>query len=501
MKRCLFFSLVFLLNLIAQGQTKSDSLYFAKLYPLENGEFLLIGSEVPGSYRKTVIRYYDKNLKIKKQIYDKNMRNSEIFLDEIYPNTWRIISRYRWNKGRVMLYAKDLGLESARFFKRDQYKDWKIIEDEPADYPLRGDEKLKGLDPLFFKDSLCYYFSEKTKTVYLSNFDASTIKPIYIQKSSHLIKDPGTVSNYKFVLTENRRVLFYYSLYHSGKKHNYFTFLDLETKDSDFSGFEMNREEEDFVFHVSDINFDVKLNLIYVGGSFTYSQEREVDPEALKRKPTMQGYFLQAYSYSESKEEFKLTVNFKEETPYEDKQLTIGYRVTKMGVENGNLYAVFEKFRMDEKSVNLKDGMELSGTYSTYTSLALKVVYHEFDKSTHHQFDFPLKFDLRDEKEFKDKQWRTFHDLKGQTIQQLIFQGKTMYGYNDMSVVNTDLFRRKTVYADRNYNYFLCDWSGEEPKYSILHVNKEKSRCYFSDTYFIKFYTTDWGFKLEKVAY
>jgi hypothetical protein len=68
-------------------------------------------------------------------------------------------------------------------------------------------------------------------------------------------------------------------------------------------------------------------------------------------------------------------------------------------------------------------------------------------------------------------------------------------------VVNTDLKRKNTVYADRNYNYYLVDWSGEEPEYSLLYNNNERARCYFFDGYFVKFISTNWGFKLEKVIY
>jgi hypothetical protein len=492
---------IFSFSFWVSAQTNSDSLYFAKLYPLDSGEFMVIGSEVPGSFRKTVIRIYDKNLKIKKQIYDKNMRNSEIFLDHIYPNYFRIVSRYRWNKGRVMLHGKDLGLESVKYFKRDQYKDWKNTDDEPGGYPLLGNEKFLGQQSIFYKDSFCYYFSKEAKTVYVSIYDPSAIKPIYIPKSSHLIKDVGLVESFKFVLTDDNRVLFYYGLKHKENRSNYFAFLDKVNSDTDLNGISLTDDKDNYLYYISDINYDSKSKMIFFGGSIL-SKSSVLKPNAnTALKQSMSGYFLKVFLFDKEENELNLVVDQMELNSLEDEGKVMGYRLSKMGIEKNNLYAVFEKYFIEERKVDIKEGLGLSGSYFTYTSLGMNIVYSDFKTPTIHLLELPLKFNLSNEKYLEDKHWRTLHQLKGQGNYSLLFNGLFTYGNNDLCINNVDLNAKNTVYSDRNYNYYLCDWSGDEPKYSLIYKNNEKARCYFYNDYYVKFMATEWGFKLEKVKY
>lgn len=495
-KLCLVLFFNLLICCSASAQTWSDSLYFSKLYPLPNGKFLLIGSQTSGSFRKAVIRIYDQNLKIIQQRFEKNMRNSDIFLDEVYPDKLRVISRYRWNKGRVFIYDTNLALRSAKFFKRDEFKDWNIKTDESADYPVRGEEKLKGLNPIFYNDSLCFYFNATAKTIISSNVKAGMIKPVYLPQDYYHIKDKGDVVAYKFKRINAKKVLFYYSILNNGKRSNYFCFLKTGVGNAEIGGFSLDLLEEDELI-LSDLIYEPTKNLIALGGSFRYKKSVEA------KQKSMDGYFLKLCVLKSDDNEMTEVYSMKEPhiiavTNYIS---PIGYKVSKLSFTDDKLMAVFEKFNMTEKNVSSgEQGLKVEGKYLTYFSEKILIVNYELNTSTAHFYDFYLKYDLTGEKMYNDKNWRTFHDLKKQQIGDLIFNGETNYNYNDLNVVHTDLEKKKTVYADRNYNYFLCDWSGDSPVYSLL-VKNEKYRCYFFDGYYVRYSLTDWGFELKKFSY
>ncbi len=495
-KLCLLLFINLLICCPATAQTWSDSLYFSKLYPLPNGKFLVVGSQTSGSFRKAVIRIYDKNLKIVQQRFEKNMRNSDIFLDEVYPDKLRVISRYRWNKGRVFIYDTNLALRSAIFFKRDQYKDWNIKTDESADYPVRGEEKLKGLNPIFYNDSLCFYFNANAKTIISSNVKAGMIKPVYLPQDYFHIKDKGDVVSYKFKRINGQKVLFYYSILNNGKRSNYFCILKTGVGNAEINGFSLDMLEADELI-LSDLIYEPEKELIAFGGSFKYQKSAEA------KNKSMDGYFLKIFKMDWESNEMTEIYSMKEPhlvgiTGFDS---DIGYKISKLEFSENKLQAIFEKFSMTEKTVESgEQGLKVTGKYFTYFTNRILVFNYELNTSTAHLYDFNLKYDLTGEKMFYDKHWRTFHDLKKQRITDLIFNGETNYNYNDLNVVHTDFNKKKTVYADRNYNYFLCDWSGDSPAYSIL-VKNDKYRCYFFEGYYVRYNLMDWGFELKRIEY
>lgn len=471
------------------AQTRSDSLYFTNLYPINNNEMLLIGSETAGSFRKCVIRLYDDEMHIKRQQYERNMRNSKVFLDGEYGNYTRIISRYRWNKGRVFLYENDLVLNSVRFFKRDEHKDWIKTEDEPFDYPLMRNENLLNLNPILYNNKFCFYFAKEMRELFVYKYDVSFIKPKYEKVKSYPITEFGDINTYK-LLDKDDKIYLFYELKQQGQRKNMISIFS-----NDATGKEISFEITDKLhqLHISDFSVSDD-NKMVIGGSY---QLRKNEVDSLKF--VQDGWFVKIYDLNTDNYNL-LAENFVEKKEG-DKSNRCASKISKIEFSHSGVQLLFETIKMNQKKVNLNDGIGLSGDYYSYETTSVDIVHYSWKEKQFRSRSFVLKYNLENDEKLNDKQWRTFHNNKGQTIFNLCFNGNNSYGYNDMSIAYSNFNKNFLVYADRNYNYYKCVWEGDEPTYEILSLNKEKSRCYFKENFYVKYYRIGTGFKLEKKNY
>lgn len=485
-------SLIFLLITYTSGfslaQTRSDSLYFTNLYPLENNQMLLIGSETAGSFRKCVIRLYDDNMNIRKQQYERNMRNSKVFLDGVYGNYSRIISRYRWNKGRVFLYEDNLILNSVRFFKRDDYKDWIKTEDEPFDYPLMRNENLLNLNPVLFNNQYCYYFAKEMRELFVYTYDVSFIKPSYTKVNSYVLKEMGQIETYKLI-EKNEKVYLYYQIKQQNQVKSFLSIIDREGEGQIQT---VEIIDKQYNLHISDLAVSDDNKLV-IGGSY---QLKSNNVDSLRY--IQDGWFVKIFDLESMNNLIAENFVQKKES---DAHSRCASKLSKIDIDATGIQLLFETIKMNRKEVNLKDGIGLSGDYYSYETTSIDIVQYNWKEKQFRSRSFGLKFNLENDDKLKDKQWRTFHHNKGQTIFNLCFNGNNTYGYNDMSVAYINFQQAFLVYADRNYNYYKCEWSGEELKYKLISRNQEKARCYFYDNFFVKYYQNGGGFKLEKQNY
>jgi hypothetical protein len=486
----LFSILIF--SLVGFTQTKSDSLFNTKFYPVENGKFILIGSESAGSYRKSVIRLYDENLKIIKEIKQKNIRSSDIYLDENLPNEYRIIDRYRWNKGKVKLFDKNLELKSSIFFKRDDYKDWMIKSDETKNYPLRGEEHLFGLDPIFYDDSLCYFYNKKVGSIEISKMNFSHIKPVFIPVVTCVLDLKGEIEQYKFKKMEDGRIVFYYCMKLKDKRTNFFTVIDLKSNpDCKLMAWELE-DKDDKSFYVSD--FVLNSDALVITGSYCKLPRETTSVGEGRMEQNMDGFFIIVYELKD--ESIKNVSTYLQDDYFKDENNVVGFKVHNLTYKGDSISGYFEKFILYEKTSMLGDN---SKNYPVFESTAVVKFNYDYTKQFFSSDVSSLNHNPDDLIELKDKQWRTFKYSKGQSIKDLILNGKTNSGYNDLSIKYSD--DNKVIFNDRNDNILIGEWDKQGFSSRMLLLKTRKTNCYFFEKYYVKFTQTDWGFKLEKVNY
>lgn len=483
---------VFHFWLLGFTQTKSDSLFNTKLYPLENGRFMLIGSEKPGSFKKSVIRLYDENLRILKEVKDKNIRSSDIYLDENFPNEIRVIDKYRWNKGRVKIFDKNLDLKSSNFFKRDEYKDWMIKADEPKNYPSRGEEHLFGLDPIFYDDSLCYFYNKGIGSIEISKMNFLHIKPVFSPVVDCILDWKGAIEQYKFKKMADGRIVFYYCMKLKDRRTNFFTVIDLKSNpDCKLIAWEFE-DKDDKAFYISD--FVLNSDALIIAGSYINLPEILIPLGENRMEKKMSGFFINVYELKGTS--IKDVTTFFDDSYMKDEKNVGGFKVHNLNYRGDTISGYFEKFSLYEKTAmigqNVKKypAFESNSVINFEFNLTKKIIEHK---------EFPLNHNPEILNELKDKQWRTFKFSKGQSIKDLIFNGETTFGYNDLSVKYSD--NDKVIFNDRNNNYLVADWTNKNFSTKVLYLNTNKTNCYFFDEYYVKFTQTDWGYKLEKFEY
>lgn len=490
MKYIILIFFVFSFSFTAGSQVVSDSLYNTKFYPVHDGNFILIGSVKQGSYRKSVIRLYDSNLKLRKEYRQKNGRSSDIFLDEILPNEYRIIDRYRWNKGKVKLFDKNLELKSSVFFKRDDYKDWTIKTDEAPGYPLRNNEHLLGLDPVFFSDSLCFYFNKKHLAIEVSKINFSNIKPVFIPVVSCDLKSGEEILQYKFKETEDGSIAFFYVAVENGKRSNCFTLIDLKSNsDCKLIIWKLNENSENDFF-ISDFTF--RDSILITAGSYSDLATMKDKDSLLNRK--MNGFFINAYTLKNDSPE--LMASFSDTNYLKGNKNIAGFKVHELMESKGQITGVFEKISLYEKTAKTEHSNQNYFVYESPSFISFN--FNILDNSIY-QEEFTLNYNPENLKELNDKQWRTFQNKKGQTIENLIFNGKISRGYNDLSIKLYS--ENKVIYTDRNENILCAKWSEHNFTTDLIYLKKLNEKCYFYKEYFIKYGTGDFGYTLEKVNY
>lgn len=492
MKGIVCWLFVFAYSLVGLAQTKSDSLYNTKLYPLDNGRFILIGSEKSVSFKKSVIRLYDENLKILKEIKQKNIRSSDIYLDENLPNEIRVIDKYRWNKGRVKIFDKNLDLKSSNFFKRDEYKDWMNKTDEPKNYPLKGEEHLFGLDPVFYDDSLCYFYNKKVGSIEISKMNFSHIKPVFTPVVTCVLDLKGEIEQYKFKKMEDGRIVFYYCMKLKDRRTNHFTVIDLKSNpDCKLLAWELE-DKDDKAFFVSD--FVLNSDALIIAGSYCNLPEILIPMGENRMEKTMNGFFINVFKLKGTS--IKDVSLFFDDSYLKDEKTVSGFKVHDLNYSGDTVSGFFEKFVLFDKTVVMGDYIK---SYPVFESTSIiNFEYNLKDEIIEHK-EFPLHHNPENLNELKDKQWRTFKYSKGQSIKDLIFNGETISGYNDLSIKYSD--SKKIIFNDRNYNYLIADRPNQNFPTKILYLNTGKTNGYFFEKYYVKFTRTDWGFKLEKVNY
>jgi len=483
---------VFHFSLLGLAQTKSDSLLNTKLYPLENGWFLLIASEKPGSFKKSVIRLYDENLRILKEVKQKNIRSSDIYLDENLPNELRIIDKYRWNKGRVKIFDKNLDLKSSNFFKRDEYKDWMIKTDEPKNYPLRGEEHLFGLDPIFYDDSLCYFYNKGSGSIEISKSNFAKIKPVFVPIVTCVLDLKGEIEQYKFKKMADGRIVFYYCMKLKDRRINYFSVIDLKSNpDCKLKGWELE-DKDDKSFYVSD--FVLNSDALIIAGSYINLPEILIPLGENRMEKKMSGFFLNVYELKGTS--ISDVITYFDESYLKDEKVVAGFKVHNLKYQDDTISGYFEKFSLYEKTALMGQNVK---KYPAFESISIiNFEYNLTEKIVEHK-EFPLNHNPENLDELKDKQWRTFKFSKGQSIKDLIFNGEMTFGNNDLSVKYSD--NNKVIFNDRNDNFLIAYWSNQNFSNKTLFLKTGKTNCYFLEKYYVKFTQTDWGFKLEKVNY
>jgi hypothetical protein len=491
MKYIVFLFFITFYSFQSKSQTASDSLYNTKFYPVHDGCFMVIGSEKQGSYRKAVIRLYDSNLKIIKEYRQKNGRSSDIFLDEILPDQYRIIDRYRWNKGKVKLFDKNLELKSSVFFKRDDYKDWMIKTDEAPGYPLRKDEHFFGLDPIYFSDSLCFYYNKNHHAIEISGINFTAVKPVFIPVVTCNLISGEEIVQYKFKKLEDGRIAFFYSADEKGKRINYFSVIDLKA-DSDCKLNNWKLEENsDSDFIVSDFTF--RADKLITAGSYSFRSPENVNKaDSLLKK--MNGFFINAYKMN--KDSLVSVGSFLDTNYLKGNTDIAGFKVHELKETNGEISGIFEKINVYKKSS--KTG-KVNETYYVYESPSFISFNFNISDHTIYQEEFALNYNPENAKELTDKQWRTFQRKKGQTPEHLIFNGKISKGYNDLSIKHCS--ENKVIYTDRNDNILMAKWTEHSFSADLIYLKKLNEKCYFYKDYFLKYSTGDFGYTLEKVKY
>jgi hypothetical protein len=416
-----------------------------------------------------------------------------------YPHNFRIIDRYRWNKGHVYVYDKNLVLHTDKFFGREDYKDM-TEETAKIDSPFNKSENLLGLEPVFYHDSLCYFFSRHKRMIYIYHYDISKITPEFKLISSQKIMDVGEIDNYKFKLCDNGEVIFHYAMNNNDKRVNYFYWVDLTQKSTEVNGALFGKEDDKFAYFVSDFNCDRMSSNLIVSG--TYSDYSNLILKSGKTLLSREASYFAFVFQIENHEIIKTLYGYSDATfgtGIEKNRL--GYKTLDIVVDKMQVFITFEKIKIDEKNATVSGGKELAGSYFTSTSLEIILMTIDLESNEVNEKYINLKYDISSEKEFIDKHWRTFHTSKGQGIHTLIFNGKTIVGYNETSIVHMDYTNKKTIYADRNNNYYRCDWSGEGLVYDLLEINNKNIKCYFFDGYYVRYTILDYGYKLEKVTY
>lgn len=486
-KSCLILSLLFLYVIDFNAQTVSDSLYNVKVYPVENGKFILIGSEKPGNYRKSTIRLYDENLILQKEVNQKNIRSSDIYLDENLPEEYRIIDRYRWNKGKVKLFDKNLNLKSSVFFKRDDHKDWMIKTDEPNNYPLKSNEEIFGLDPIYHSGSYCFYFDKSEGKIFITKYDYKNIKPIYLPYKELNLKIDGKdrLLTYKFKSSSSGKVIFNWTTESDAESQLNFCMIDLSNSDSlnTHSSFYTDTEKKLFV---SDFDFNEKENLFLVSGG--YIDRRGNLP--MDGSKGMNGYFYMNHPGFGKKENQKINVFIPNSA--EDSEKIIGYKTvsTEFSPEKFNL--LFEKFEVRENVVNSGD---LRGSFLKI--FPMKMISTEISEKDGEESDF-IVFDFFPD-QYKGNDYRIFNNRSKQTIPQIMYNGNARNEVFDPSIVHADFDSKKIFYKDRNYTYFMYQTDVE--KFSFYDKMDKNNEIYFYQGYSIKFTRNDFGYKLEKLKY
>jgi hypothetical protein len=492
MKGIVLLFLILVFSLVGFTQTKSDSLFNTKLYPVENGRFILIGSEKSVSFKNSVIRLYDENLKIIKEIKQKNIRSSDIYLDENLPNEYRIIDRYRWNKGRVKIFDKNLELKSSIFFKRDEYKDWMIKSDEPKNYPLKGEEHLFGLDPIFYEDSLCFYFNKKMGCIEISKMNFSHIKPVFSPIVTCVLDMKGEIIQYKFMKLSDRRLAFYYCMNIKGKRTNFITVIDLHTNaDCKLTAYEL-KEMDEKAFFVSD--FKLFSDTLIVAGSYSNLPQELTSVGDNCMQQNMAGFFMTVYRLNGVS--IKTVSSYLDSTYTKVEKNIVGFKVHNLNYSRDTISGFFEKFILYKKTSLMGDK---TINYPVFESTSVIDFEYNLANQMINHIEFTLNHNPESLKELSDKQWRTFKYSKGQNIHDLIFNGETISGYNDLSIKYSD--NHKIIFNDRNDSFLIANWSNQNFTTKTLYLKTGKTKCYFLEKYYVKFTQADWGYKLEKVKY